>query len=206
MVKAAGPTTYTVKKGETLEVIAEKTGTTAKKLAQENHLSGYATVKPGQKLKLPTTRQPALRFGESAKEFVFTAPSDLSKTTRPVYRRGVSLERQRFDERLEGVMANYAKNPLSIEVHSKVLEADVHVNAKVLSIVPVGEIFLGHVDDRQRVQVVLRVKTGSTATIAGFFHKSEQRQVPVGRDITIQMDLTAYNKLVPIKGDLPPID
>lgn len=209
MVKATRSNTYTIKKGETREVIAEKKDTTPKKRAQKKHISGYAKGKPEQKFKLEPKTPNAFRFGESAKEFVFDTPSNLSilsKKTRPVYRPGVSQERQRFDERLEGVMANYTKNPLSIEVHSKSLDADVNVNAEVLSIVPIDEILLSHVNDYQRVQVVLRVKTDSTATITGFFKKGEQRKVPVGRDITIQMGLNEYNKLVPIKGDLPRID
>ncbi|MES2439321.1 MAG: LysM peptidoglycan-binding domain-containing protein [Verrucomicrobiota bacterium] len=50
---AAGPSTYTVKAGDSLEKIARKVGSSPKKLAKSNGLKASSMIHPGQKLKVP---------------------------------------------------------------------------------------------------------------------------------------------------------
>jgi LysM repeat protein len=50
---ATKPATYTVKPGDVLSAIAEKTGTTVEELQRLNPAIDVSTLHPGQKLKLP---------------------------------------------------------------------------------------------------------------------------------------------------------
>jgi len=67
------PVTYTVKKGDNLEKIADKLGTTVAQLREDNGLKKNATIHPGDELKGPA---------ESAKAYVANGPDTLAQIAR----------------------------------------------------------------------------------------------------------------------------
>ncbi|RAK52355.1 LysM peptidoglycan-binding domain-containing protein [Phenylobacterium deserti] len=67
------PVTYTVKKGDNLEKIADRLGTTVAQLREDNDLKRNAVIQPGDELKGPTS---------TAKAYVANGPDTLAQIAR----------------------------------------------------------------------------------------------------------------------------
>ena len=67
------PATYTVKKGDNLEKIADRLGTTVAQLREDNDLKRNAVIRPGDELKGPA---------ETAKAYVANGPDTLAQIAR----------------------------------------------------------------------------------------------------------------------------